>query len=253
MKARIIQTSPLYLKQGQIRLQFFKYPETESFLKPLPVDAEREFYYKQKLYISAKSALRNAVPFKRGVWLSPDKAFNLYFFIQELFLGIDGVKPFVVMDDESVVRFYPKDEEGSGVFTLVAESRKKEQKQASKIAFDYEEALAFMSFLKSFAIMSLFIAGQEEYVILQRWGSNFLFLHPVVASISDTKLEKARELIKAFKANPLESQNPVLFKNLYALKHRLDEEKGELYLNTPTGNIKLDERLMDKLLVFLTS
>ncbi|MEM3426648.1 MAG: hypothetical protein QW212_00105 [Nitrososphaerales archaeon] len=246
------QTSVLHLKQGAVRLQFFRYPDRNSLVKALPVDVERTYYVKQKLWISTKSVLRKDTElFKRSVWLPSDKAFNLYFFIQEVFLG-KQVEPFIVVDDENILHFYPRKEDSPGIFTITAESKGEENKLTGKITFDYEEAIAFMNFLKSFAIFSLFVAGEKECVLLQKWGREFLVLHPVITSVSDTKIEKAIEFLRSFKLNQNQDLKPVVFKDLYALKY-VPQNGGEIYFTAPTENIKLSQELAERLLLFFSA
>lgn len=245
----IAHTSILQLKQGAVRLQFFRYPDQNSLVKALPVDVERTYYIKQKLWIGCKNVLRKDTElFKRSVWLPSDKAFKLYLFVQKVFLGKE-VEPFIVVDDENILHFYPTKEGQSGVFTLTAESKGEENKLTGRIAFDYEEAIVFMNFLKTFAIFSLFIAGERECVLLQRWGGDLLFLHPIITGIPDTKVERTVEFLKSL--NNSQDLKPVIFKDLYALKY-VPQNDGEVYFTAPTENIKLSSKHIEELLSFFS-
>ncbi len=240
----LAQTSILTLKQGSFRLQFFGYPDGNSLVKPLPVDVKHPTYIKQKLYVSIKN---DKNPFKKGVWLSPLRAFDLYFFLQKFFLG-EEAKPVSIVDEDSVLRFYVDSEKGS--LFMGVESGQGENRWSGRVRFDHEEVIAFMSFLKTFAIFGLFVSGQDETVLFQKWGMDYLIVYPITVSIPDSKRIKAIEFLNNFKQGKYEELKPVIFKDLYAFKYVPEEG---IFLTAPTENIRIDNHLIEKFLLFFSA
>jgi hypothetical protein len=231
----LVQTNVLNLKKGAVRLQFFKYPDEGG--RSLPVAIEGTAWVKQKLWLQAGS-------FKRSVWLSPERAFSLYFYMHKVFLS-EEQSPLYIVDDGNVVRVVGGEGNGQGVLSFIVESR--DGKYAGGLVIDYEDMITFMSFLKTFAMFSFFVVGEQECIFFQRWGNEYLILHPIITSISLGKAQKARQFLKALKEEDVKGLKPVIFKELYGFKF---VPKEGAFITTPTENIKLSQEKIEKLTVF---
>jgi hypothetical protein len=221
-----VQTGFLTFRVGEVRLQFFSYPE-----KGIYFPAGRMKLVKQKLWLSVGD-------FRRSLWLSCESAFSLYYFLHRFVLS--GMREeFYLADDVSVLRFEKVEGSRKGVLGLIVES--KDGRSSGKLLLDYDDVVAFMSFLKGFALLCVVLAGQRETVWFQRWKDHFLVLHPIATTLSPQKVKKARLLLKG------EYQKPVVFKDLYSLKFVPQEG---ILLTTPNENIKLSEEQVQRLSLF---
>jgi hypothetical protein len=221
------QTGLLHLKSANVRLQFFRYPDgTLSF----PVG--KLWWVKQKLWLETERG------FRRSLWLSCERAFSLYLFLHKLVLS-EKQEEFHVADDVSVLRVEELEEKRRGIVKFVMES--KDGMYSGEVLLDWDDVLAFMSFLKAQAVFCVFAAGQYEHLGLQRWKDHFFILHPIPIHIPTEKAKKARLLLKG------EYQKPVVFKDLYSLKSIPQE--GILF-TTPNENIKLSQEQVQKLNLF---
>jgi len=146
---------------------------------------------------------------------------------------------FYLADDVSVLRFEKVEGSRKGVLGLIVES--KDGRSSGKLLLDYDDVVAFMSFLKGFALLCVIVAGQRETVWFQRWKDHFLILHPIATTLPPQKVKKARLLLKG------EYQKPVVFKDLYSLKFVPQEG---ILLTTPNENIKLSEEQVQRLSLF---
>jgi hypothetical protein len=146
---------------------------------------------------------------------------------------------FYLADDMSVLRLERAEGSRKGVLSFIVES--KDGRSSGKLLLDYEDVVAFMSFLKSLALLCVIVEGQRETVWFQRWKDYFFILHPIPTAIPPEKVKKAGKFLKdAF-------QKPVIFKNLYGFKHVPQE--GVFFI-TPNENIKLSEEQVQKLNLF---
>jgi hypothetical protein len=221
------QTGLLHLKPASVRLQFFRYPEgTLSF----PVG--KLWWVKQKLWLETKGG------FRRSIWLSCERAFSLYWFLYKLVLS-EKQSEFCAADDVSVLRVEELEEKRRGIVKLVMES--KDGVYSGEVLLDWDDVLAFMSFLKAQAVFCVFVAGQHEHLWLQRWKDHFFILHPIPSRIPPEKVKKAERFLKG------ELQKPVVFKDLYSLKFVPQEG---ILLTTPNENIKLSEEQVQRLSLF---
>ena len=221
-----VQTGFLNFRVGEVRLQFFSYPE-----KGIEVPAGRVKFAKQKLWLSAGD-------FRRSLWLSCESAFLLYSFLQRFVLA-GTQEEFYLADDVSVLRFQRVEGSRKGVLSLVVES--KDGRGSGKLLLDYDDVVAFMSFLKGSALLCVIVAGQRETVWFQRWKESFLILHPIATTLPPEKVKKAKLLLKG------EYQKPVVFKDLYSFKPIPQEG---ILLTTPNENIKLSQEQVQKLSLF---
>ncbi len=218
----LVQTGFLNFRVGEVRLQFFSYP--------IDLPAGRVRFVKQKLWVSAGG-------FRRSLWLSCESAFSLYFFLHRFVLS--GIQEeFYLADDVSVLRVQRVEGSRKGVLSLIVESK---DGSSGRLLLDYDDVVAFMSFLKGSGLLCVIVAGQRETVWFQRWKESFLVLHPIATILPPEKVKKARLLLKG------EYQKPVVFKDLYSLK--LVPEEGIL-LATPNENIKLSQEQVQKLALF---
>jgi hypothetical protein len=222
----LVQTGFLNFRVGDVRLQFFSYPE-----KGIDVPAGRVKFAKQKLWLSSGD-------FRRSLWLSCESAFSLYFFLHRFVLS-DVREEFFLADDMSVMRVQRVEGSRKGVLGLIVES--KDGKSSGKLLLDYDDVVAFMSFLRGSALLCVILAGQRETVWFQRWKDSFLVLHPIATTLPLQKVKKARLLLEG------KYQKPVVFKDLYSLK--FIPEEGIL-LTTPNENIKLSQEQIQKLSIF---
>jgi hypothetical protein len=221
------QTGLLHLRDVNVRLQFFRYPEgTLSF----PVG--KLWWVKQKLWLETKGG------FRRSIWLPCERAFLLYLYLYKFVLS-EKQGEFYVADDVSVLRVAEAEGEKRGVAKLVMES--KDGMYSGEVLLDWDDMLAFMSFLKAQAVFCVFVAGQYEHLWLQRWKDHFFILHPIPIRIPTEKVKKAQKLLKG------EYQKPVVFKDLYSFK--VIPQEGIL-LTTPNENIKLSQEQIQKLSLF---
>jgi hypothetical protein len=223
----LAQTGFLHLKSASVRLQFFRYPEgTLSF----PVG--KLWWVKQKLWLETRGG------FRRSLWLSCERAFLLYVFLHKLVLS-EKQGEFYIADDVSVLRVEELEEKRRGVVKFVMES--KDGMYSGEVLLDWDDVLAFMSFLKAQAVFCVFVAGQYEHLGLQRWKDHFFILHPIPIRIPTEKVKRAERLLKG------EVQKPVVFKDLYSLK--FVPQEGILF-TTPNENIKLSQEQIQKLSLF---
>jgi len=222
----LVQTGLLDFKVGEVRLQFFSYPE-----RAVETPTGRAQFVKQKLWLSAGD-------FRRSLWLSCESAFSLCFFMHRFVLS-EVQEEFYLADDVSVLRLERIEGSRKGVLSLIVES--KDGRGSGKLLLDYDDIVAFMSFLKSFALLCVIVEGQRETVWFQRWKDHFLILHPIPITIPPEKAKKAGKFLKG------EFQKPVIFKNLYEFKHVPQEG---VFLITPNDNIKLSSLQIEKLRVF---
>jgi hypothetical protein len=221
------QTGLLQLKSASVRLQFFRYPEgTLSF----PVG--KLWWVKQKLWLETKGG------FRRSIWLPCERAFLLYLFLYKLVLS-ERQGEFYVADDVSVLRVEELGEKRRGIVKFIMES--KDGMYSGEVLLDWDDVLAFMSFLKAQAVFCVFVAGQNEHLWFQKWKDHFFILHPIPIRIPPEKVKKAEKFLKG------EYQKPVVFKDLYSLK--FIPEEGIL-LTTPNENIKLSQEQIQKLSLF---
>ena len=221
------QTGLLHLKSASVRLQFFRYPEG---ILSFPVG--RLWWVKQKLWLEAKGG------FRRSLWLSCERAFLLYLFLHKLVLS-EKQGEFYIADDVSVLRVEELEEKRRGVVKFVMES--KDRMYSGEALLDWDDVLAFMSFLKAQAVFCVFVAGQYEHLGFQKWKDHFFILHPIPIRIPSEKVKKAERLLKG------EFQKPVVFKDLYSFKPIPQE--GILF-TTPNENIKLSQEQVQKLALF---
>ena len=221
-----VQTGYLNFRVGDVRLQFFSYPE-----KAIDVPAGRVKFVKQKLWLSAGD-------FRRSLWLSCESAFSLYFFLRRFVLS-ETQEEFFLADDVSILRFQRVEGSKKAVLSLIVES--KDGRSSGKLLLDYDDVVAFMSFLKGSALLCVIVAGQRETVWFQRWKDHFLILQPITSTLSLQKVKKARLLLKG------EYQKPVVFKDLYSFKPIPQEG---ILLTTPNENIKLSQEQVQKLALF---
>jgi len=221
------QTGLLHLKEVVVRLQFFRYPEgTLTF----PVG--KLWWVKQKLWLEAKGG------FRRSIWLPCERAFLLYMFLHRLVLS-EKQGEFYVADDVSVLRVKEAEERRRGIVKFVMES--KDGRYSGGALLDWDDVLAFMSFLKAQAVFCVFVAGQYEHLWLERWKDHFFILHPIPIRIPTEKVKKAQKVLKG------EYQKPVVFKDLYSFKPIPQEG---ILLTTPNENIKLSQEQGQKLALF---
>jgi hypothetical protein len=222
----LVQSGILSFRVGEVRLQFFSYPE-----KGVEVPVGRTRLVKQKLWVSSGS-------FRRSLWLSCESAFGLYYFLHRFVLaGEQG--EFYLADDMSVMRIVRAEGSRKGVLSLIVES--KDGKGSGRLVLDYDDVVAFMSFLKGTALLCVVVGGERETVWFQRWKESFWVLHPIANRIPTEKVKKARLLLKG------EYQKPVVFKDLYSFKPIPHE--GILF-TTPNENIKLSQEQIQKLSLF---
>jgi len=222
----LVQTGYLNFREGEVRLQFFSYPE-----KGVEVPAGRVKFVKQKLWLSAGD-------FRRSLWLSCESAFLLYLFLHRFVLS-GTQEEFFLADDVSILRFQRVEGSKKAVLSLIVES--KDGRSSGKLLLDYDDVVAFMSFLKGSALLCVIVAGQRETVWFQRWKDHFLILQPITSTLSLQKVKKARLLLKG------EYQKPVVFKDLYSFKPIPQEG---ILLTTPNENIKLSQEQVQKLALF---
>ncbi|MFZ8860575.1 MAG: hypothetical protein ACO2PP_08765 [Thermocrinis sp.] len=222
----LVQTGYLNFREGEVRLQFFSYPE-----KGVEVPAGRVKFVKQKLWLSAGD-------FRRSLWLSCESAFLLYLFLHRFVLS-GTQEEFFLADDVSILRFQRVEGSKKAVLSLIVES--KDGRGSGKLLLDYDDVVAFMSFLKGSALLCVIVAGQRETVWFQRWKDHFLILQPITSTLSLQKVKKARLLLKG------EYQKPVVFKDLYSFKPIPQEG---ILLTTPNENIKLSQEQVQKLALF---
>ena len=222
----LVQTGYLNFREGEVRLQFFSYPE-----KGVEVPAGRVKFVKQKLWLSAGD-------FRRSLWLSCESAFLLYLFLHRFVLS-GTQEEFFLADDVSILRFQRVEGSKKAVLSLIVES--KDGRGSGKLLLDYDDVVAFMSFLKGSALLCVIVAGQRETVWFQRWKDHFLILQPITSTLSLQKVKKARLLLKG------EYQKPVVFKDLYSFKPIPQEG---ILLTTPNENIKLSQEQIQKLSLF---
>jgi hypothetical protein len=221
------QTGLLHLKSASVRLQFFRYPDG---ILSFPLG--KLWWVKQKLWLETKGG------FRRSLWLSCERAFSLYLFLHKLVLS-EKQSEFYIADDVSVLRMREEEEKKRGVVKLVMES--KDGMHSGEVLLDWDDVLAFMSFLKAQAVFCVFVAGQYEHLWLEKWKDHFFILHPIPIRIPTEKVKKARLLLKG------EYQKPVVFKDLYSLK---PIPKEGILLTTPNDNINLSQEQVQKLSVF---
>jgi len=221
-----VQAGFLSFRAGEVRLQFFSYPE-----KDIDSPAGRVKFVKQKLWLSVGD-------FRRSLWLSCEGAFSLYYFLHRFVLS-EMQGEFYLADDVSVLRFEKVEGSRRGVLGLIVGS--KDGRSSGRLLLDYDDVVAFMSFLKGFALLCVIVAGQRETVWFQRWKDRFSILHPIATTLPPQKVKKARLLLKD------EYQKPVVFKDLYSLKFIPQEG---ILLTTPNENIKLSEEQVQKLSLF---
>uniref|UniRef100_A0A7C5X3S7 Uncharacterized protein n=1 Tax=Thermocrinis ruber TaxID=75906 RepID=A0A7C5X3S7_9AQUI len=214
----LVQTWSLGFRVGEARLQFFSYPNPTG----------RACFVKQKLWLSAGA-------FRRSLWLSCESTFSLYLLLHRFVLSGEW-EEFYLADDVSVLRMERIEKSRKGVLSLIVES--KDGRSSGRLLLDYDDVVAFMSFLKSSALLCVIVAGQRETVWFQRWKDRFFILQPITTTLPPEKIKKARLLLKG------EYQKPVLFKDLYSLK--LVPQEGIL-LTTPNENIKLSQEQVQKL------
>jgi hypothetical protein len=222
----LVQTGSLSFRVGEVRLQFFSYPE-----KGVEVPGGRVRFAKQKLWLSVGD-------FRRSLWLSCESAFSLYYFLHGFVLAGEG-KEFYLADDMSVMRMERVEGSRKGVLSLVVES--KDGRSSGKLLLDYDDVVAFMSFLKGSALLCVVVVGDRETVWFHRWKDSFFILHPITTKLPLQKVKKARLLLKG------EYQKPVVFKDLYSFK---PIPKGGILLTSPNDNIKLSQEQVQKLSLF---
>jgi len=220
------QTGILHLRDANVRLQFFRYPEG---ILSFPVG--RLWWVKQKLWLEAKGG------FRRSIWMPCERAFLLYMFLHKLVLS-EKQGEFYIADDVSVLRVV-EEERRRGIVKFVMES--KDGMPSGEVMLDWDDVLALMSFLKAQAVFCVFVAGQGEHLGLQRWKDHFFILHPIPIRIPTEKVKKAQKLLKG------EYEKPVVFKDLYSLKFIPQEG---ILLTTPNENIKLSQEQVQKLALF---
>jgi len=220
------QTGILHLRDANVRLQFFRYPEG---ILSFPVG--RLWWVKQKLWLEAKGG------FRRSIWMPCERAFLLYMFLHKLVLS-EKQGEFYIADDVSVLRVV-EEERRRGIVKFVMES--KDGMPSGEVMLDWDDVLALMSFLKAQAVFCVFVAGQGEHLGLQRWKDHFFILHPIPIRIPTEKVKKAQKLLKG------EYEKPVVFKDLYSFKPIPQE--GILF-TTPNENIKLSQEQVQKLALF---
>jgi hypothetical protein len=221
------QTGLLHLKSASVRLQFFRYPEgTLAF----PVG--KLWWVKQKLWLETKGG------FRRSIWFPCERAFLLYWFLHKLVVS-EKQEEFYIADDVSVLRVKELEEKRRGIVKFVMES--KDRRYSGEAPLDWDDVLAFMSFLKAHAVFCVFVAGQYEHLWLERWKDHFFILHPIPIRIPTEKVKKTRLLLKG------EYQKPVVFKDLYSFKPIPQEG---ILLTTPNENIKLSQEQVQKLALF---
>ncbi len=221
------QTGILHLKDANVRLQFFRYPEgTLSF----PVG--KLWWVKQKLWLETRGG------FRRSIWLPCERAFLLYMFLYKFVLS-ETQEEFYIADDVSVLRGEKVEGKKRGIVKFVMES--KDGMYSGEVLLDWDDVLAFMSFLKAQAVFCVFVAGQYEHLWLQRWKDYFFILHPIPIRIPTEKVKKAQKVLKG------EGLKPVVFKDLYSLKPIPQEG---ILLTTPNENIKLSQEQVQKLALF---
>jgi hypothetical protein len=222
----LVQTGTLNFRVGEVRLQFFSYPE-----KGVEVPGGRVRFAKQKLWLSAGD-------FRRSLWLSCESAFSLYYFLHSFVLsGTQG--EFYLADDMSVMRMERVEGSRKGVLSLIVES--KDGRSSGKLLLDYDDVLAFISFLKGSALLCVIVAGEKETVWFHRWKDSFFVLHPIATKLSLQKTKKVRLLLKG------EYQKPVVFKDLYSFK---PIPKEGILLTSPNDNINLSQEQVQKLSLF---
>jgi hypothetical protein len=146
---------------------------------------------------------------------------------------------FYIADDVCVLRVEEMEEKRRGIVKFVMES--KDGMYSGEVLLDWDDVMAFMSFLKAQAALCVFVAGQYEHLCFQKWKDHFFILHPIPIRIPTKKVKKAQKLLKG------EYQKPVVFKDLYSLK--FVPEEGIL-LTTPNENIKLSQEQIQKLSLF---
>jgi hypothetical protein len=190
------------------------------------------WWVKQKLWLETKGG------FRRSLWLSCERAFSLYLFLYKLVLS-EKQSEFYIADDVSVLRVEELEEKRRGIVKFVMES--KDRMYSGEVVLDWDDVLAFMSFLKAQAVFCVFVAGQYEHLGLQRWKDNFFVLHPIPIRIPPEKVKKVERLLKG------EYQKPVILKDLYSLKSVPQEG---ILLTTPNENIKLSQEQVQKLALF---
>jgi hypothetical protein len=178
----LVQTGLLDFKVGEVRLQFFSYPE-----RAVETPTGRAQFVKQKLWLSAGD-------FRRSLWLSCESAFSLCFFMHRFVLS-EVQEEFYLADDVSVLRLERIEGSRKGVLSLIVES--KDGRGSGKLLLDYDDIVAFMSFLKSFALLCVIVEGQRETVWFQRWKDHFLILHPIPITIPPEKAKKAGKFFKS--------------------------------------------------------
>jgi hypothetical protein len=222
----LVQTGFLDFRVGRVRLQFFSYPE-----RAMDLPAGRVKLVKQKLWLSSGD-------FRRSLWLSCESAFLLYFSLHR-FILLGMQEEFYLADDVSVLRFQRVEGSRKGVLSLIVES--KDGRGYGKLLLDYDDVVAFMSFLKGSALLCVFVVGERETVWFQRWKDRFFVLHPIATTLPSEKVKKARLLLKG------EYHKPVVFKDLYSLKPIPQEG---ILLTTPNENIKLSQEQVQKLTLF---
>jgi hypothetical protein len=219
----LVQSGFLVFRVGEVRLQFFSYPE-----RGVEVPTGRVKFVKQKLWLSAGG-------YRRSLWLSCESAFGLYYFLHRfVLLGEQG--EFYLADDMSVVRIVRAEGLRKGVLSLIVES--KDGRGSGRLVLDYDDVVAFMSFLKGTALLCVIVGGERETVWFQRWKESFWVLHPIAIRLPTEKVKKAHKLLKG------EYQKPVVFKDLYSFKPIPHE--GILF-TTPNENIKLSQEQIQKL------
>jgi len=176
----LVQTGSLNFRVGEVRLQFFSYPE-----RALEVPAGRVQFVKQKLWLAAKD-------FRRSLWLSCESAFFLYFCLQRFVLS-SVWEEFYLADDVSVLRMERVEGSRKGVLSVIVES--KDGRSSGRLLMDFDDVAAFMSFLKASALLCVVVAGQRETVWFQRWKDRFLILHPIATTLA-TEGKKGKTFAK---------------------------------------------------------
>jgi hypothetical protein len=218
----LVQTGFLNFRVGEVRLQFFSYP--------IDLPTGRVKFAKQKLWLSAGG-------FRRSLWLSCERAFSLYLFLHRFVLS--GMQEeFFLADDVSVLKIQRVEGLKKGVLSWIVESK---GGSSGKLLLDYDDVVAFMSFLKSSGLLCVIVAGQRETVWFQRWKDSFFVLHPITTTLPLQKVKKARLLLEG------KYQKPVVFKDLYSFKPIPQEG---ILLTTPNENIKLSQEQIQKLSIF---
>lgn len=259
VKADAVTSPALHLRDGFIKLFYLEFPTKDMILEPPPVAVEHPRFVRQYLWIKANRSFKeDRMAFQGQIVLPPDRAFELYLFLNDILLGKE-VETFKLANENAVI-FADKNVSKKGAVVLTVDSKK----ACGRFYLGYDEVMMLAKFLKNYAVLWFILTGTYP-VIFQRFGNTIYILHPHTVFLNEKLRERIVDVLGAYlKASQQANNNsdgdseqseeqekisPVFIKDYYALKYVITEKA--LFFTYPQDSIKLENQTIERFLYFV--